>query len=181
MAYMVRDATKQWKRGALSLLSAMIATASMVSAPLAAAAEPTTQGMAEAQAALPPPTAGEQATAVAGQAQGRREVKVYTRDEEPGGLLNATITWTPNGDGTYRGNIVGRVFDLGSDRECVKAFATGGAKWYSLGSHACPKGDSQNVKLNFKRAKTALVRVCLMKDNGPGKPLGKPGYCSKPS
>jgi hypothetical protein len=159
----------------------MIAATVLVSAPPAAAAEPTTQGMAEDQAAPPLPTAKEQAAALAGQAQGRREVKAYTRDEKPGGLLNATITWTPNGDGTYRGNIVGRVFDLGSDRECVKAFATGGAKWYSLGSHACPKGDSQNVKRSFKRAKTALVTVCLMQDNGPGKPLGKPGYCSKPS
>jgi hypothetical protein len=43
MAYMVKEVMKKWQRGALSLLSAMIAAAALVSAPPAAAAEPTPQ------------------------------------------------------------------------------------------------------------------------------------------
>ena len=90
----------------------------------------------------------------------QRTVKAYTTDREKGGLLTAKISWTPDGQGAYKGRIQGKYEDRQEDGYCVQGFKTGGQNRVPLGATACPKGQSIEFDDAFAHVAKAAVEVC---------------------
>ena len=149
--------------GRAGLLLALVLTGSAVLAPSSSAGTPSSGDVVVAPAA---PTAEEIAAVGDVSALGSRNVKVRTTDGNPGGELEATITWS--GSGPYKGRINGSFQDREADGYCVGAWV-----WYDgatrhlnpKGQNACPKNVAKPARFGYSKKWRVLVKVCLVKDN----------------